>query len=76
MNGRGSAISGQYVYVLDQEEQASYLKVFNIGLPLQPYLVSSLRLLGPPRDLVVIPQYGYKLNAETPAVRLEPVSRQ
>ncbi len=61
-NGRGVAISGTKMYALDQAPQGNYLDSFDITDPLQPVLINQYRLVGAPRDLVLVPQYTYVRN--------------
>lgn len=61
VNGRGSAIQGSRLYVLDQAEQ-NLLRTYDISNPSDPTLLSSVRVVGAPRDLVVIPNYRYRLK--------------
>lgn len=64
VNGRGTVISGTQLYALDQGPQGNYLDSYDISYPLQPRLESRVHLFGAPRDLVVVPQYRYQLNAQ------------
>ncbi len=64
VNGRGAAIGGSVLYVLDGSAQGNYLLAYDISTPLQPNLLSRTALAGTPRDLVVIPQFRYLLNAD------------
>lgn len=61
VNGRGSAIQGSRLYVLDAAQQ-NLLRTFDISNPSDPQLLSSVRVVGQPRDLVVIPNFGYRLR--------------
>ncbi len=63
-NGRGAVISGNWLYVLDQAPQGNFLDIYDITWPLQPHAEPPLHLIGAPRDLVVIPQFRYKRNAQ------------
>jgi RHS repeat-associated protein len=67
-NGKGAVISGTHLFVLDQAPSGNYLDSFDITQPLNPVLLNQYPLYGMPRDLVVIPQFGYKQNATTAAV--------
>lgn len=62
LNGKGSVISGDRLYTLDQAPQDNYLDVYDISVPLKPKLLSQTHLFGLPRDLTVIPQFHYKRN--------------
>ncbi len=64
--GRGAVISGTQLYLLDQSSKGNFLDAYDISTPLKPKLESQLHLFGAPRDLVVIPQFGYKLNFQAP----------
>jgi RHS repeat-associated protein len=66
-NGRGSVISGNRLYVLDQTPQDNLLKIYDVTIPLQPRFLGQKHLFGQPRDLVVIPQYGYVRNVHAAA---------
>lgn len=66
VNGRGSGISGNRLYVLDQTPQGSFLNTYDISSPLKPFSIGQFRLKGTARDLVVIPRFGYQLNASAP----------
>ncbi len=68
-NGRGCAINGNFLYALDQAPTDNYLDVYDISTPLKPRLLSQTHLFGQPRDLVVIPQYRYVLNADDKNVK-------
>jgi len=70
VNGRGAAIHGSRLYVLDQAEQ-DWLLTYDISTPSHPVLVGRTRLLGTPRDLVVIPSYSYKLGPDQPVQTTE-----
>ena len=68
-NGKGAVISGTHLFIIDQASPtANYLDSFDITQPLNPVLLSQLALPGMPRDLVVVPQFGYQQNATTAAV--------
>lgn len=62
VNGKGSVISGNRLYAIDQAPQDNYLNVYDISVPLKPVLLSKTHLFGVPRDLTVIPQFHYKQN--------------
>ncbi|MGH7867902.1 MAG: hypothetical protein ACREP9_09820, partial [Candidatus Dormibacteraceae bacterium] len=66
-NGRGSAISGNKLYVLDQNPRDNFLDTYDITAPNNPKLLSQTHLFGAPRDLVVVPQYRYTLTEHLPA---------
>jgi len=66
VNGRGSGISGMRLYVLDQTPQGSFLNTYDISSPLKPFSIGQFRLKGTARDLVVLPRFGYQLNASAP----------
>ena len=66
-NGRGSAISGNRLYLLDQTAQDNLLKIYDISVPLRPRFLGQKHLFGQPRDLVVIPQFGYKRSLHAKA---------
>ncbi len=65
-NGRGAAISGPRLYVLDQSAQGSFLVTYDISSPLDAHQMGRFPLKGTARDLIVVPQFGYKLNATAP----------
>lgn len=67
-NGRGAVISGTELYAIDQAPSGNYLDAYDISDPTSPSLDSQLPLLGMPRDLVVIPQYGYVTNIHSQGV--------
>jgi len=67
-NGKGAVISGTHLFVIDQAPSGNYLDSFDITQPLNPILLSQLALPGMPRDLAVVPQFGYQRNATTAAV--------
>ena len=68
INGRGSAIRGERLYALDYAENTGWLRVYDIRDPGKPELKSSRSLIGQPRDLVVIPNYAYKVSRNGAAV--------
>jgi len=71
-NGRGSAISGNRLYALEMTTPSvSYLVVYDITNPGTPIELSRTSLFGPPRDLVVIPDYAYRLRPGDPVRRHE-----
>lgn len=59
VNGRGSAMNGSFLYVIDAADQ-NLLRTFDVSNPNSPKLLSSVRVAGMPRDLVVIPNYAFK----------------
>ncbi|MCW5559050.1 MAG: hypothetical protein KIT22_14625, partial [Verrucomicrobiae bacterium] len=65
-NGRGSVISGQWLYVADQSSQGNFLRVYSLRDPAAPALLNSVRLFGPPRDLILIPKYSFRLDRNGP----------
>jgi len=65
-DGRGAVISGNRLYALDHDPQNSHLNAYDISIPLQPRLLSRTRLIGQPRDLVVVPHYHFKRNIHSP----------
>ncbi len=65
-NGRGSVISGNRLYVLDQSSQGNFLTAYDISDPSQPQSLSQTPLLGAPRDLIVIPQFSYVTSLHSP----------
>lgn len=60
VNGRGAAISGNRLYVVEQGPPADQLSIYDISTPLQPKFLNRVPLRGQPRDLVVVPHYDYK----------------
>ncbi|MBN9690461.1 MAG: Ig-like domain-containing protein [Verrucomicrobia bacterium] len=66
VNGTGAAIWGARLYVIDNAP-TPMLRTFDISNPENPILLGSARVVGVPRDLVVIPNYSYKraLHEET-----------
>ncbi len=66
VNGVGSAIHGARLYALDHTTPPM-LRTYDISNPSRPVLLSSVRVGGTPRDLVVLPDYRYKLNLHQPA---------
>lgn len=69
VNGRGCAISGNALYVIDQAPQDNYLLVYDITSPLKPKLLSRTHLFGLPRDLVVVPQFRYLLDIHDQTIK-------
>lgn len=67
-NGRGAVIRGDRLYVLDQAQPENSLVAYDISNPGKPKFLSRTRLLGAPRDLVIIPQYSYVLGTHSPVV--------
>lgn len=65
INGAGSAIHGARLYALDNAA-IPYLRIYDIANPSDPVLLGSARVVGTPRDLVVIPRYRYRLNLHEP----------
>lgn len=65
INGAGSAIHGARLYALDNAA-TPYLRIYDIANPSDPVLLGSARVVGTPRDLVVIPRYRYRLNLHEP----------
>lgn len=66
VNGVGAAVSGAHAYVIDHTTPP-VLRTYDISKPEHPVLLSSARVVGTPRDLVVIPNYGFKPNLNAPA---------
>src|SRR5690606_35845036 len=65
VNGTGSAIHGARLYALDNTTPPM-LRTYDISNPTKPQLLGSARVVGAPRDLVVIPNYRYRLNLHEP----------
>ena len=61
-NGRGAAISGNRLYALEMTSAVSYLVVYDITNPALPTELGRTSLFGQPRDLLVIPDYSFKLR--------------
>jgi RHS repeat-associated protein len=65
VNGSGSVIHGALLYAMDNTTPPM-LRTYDVSKPNEPALLSSVPLVGTPRDLVVIPHYAYKLNLHEP----------
>jgi len=61
VNGTGAALHGARLYVIDNAP-TPMLRTYDVSIPEAPSLLGSVRVVGAPRDLVVIPNYSYKLN--------------
>lgn len=57
--GGGALIRGAYAFVLDRQRQSPQLVVFDISVPSRPVRVYSRPLPGPPRAMVLIPDYDF-----------------
>jgi RHS repeat-associated protein len=68
MNGRGAVIRGENLYVIDFDQQGNWLRTYDIRNPELPTLIGNQRLIGQPRDLVLIPQYAYQLRLSGPVM--------
>lgn len=66
-NGRGAAIQGETLYVIEGNTSEASLLSYGIKDPSNPKLLSRTRLPGQPRDLVVIPQFAYRRTRNAPA---------
>lgn len=58
-SGGGVVMNRHFVFALDRGQGGS-LRVFNVIDPANPVQVAQVTLPGPPRDLVFIPQYGFR----------------
>lgn len=67
-NGRGTTIRGRYLYALDASASYSSLLTYDLQDPGRPVRVDVAKLFGQPRDMVLIPQYGYKVYREGPSM--------
>ena len=65
VNGAGSVIYGARLYAIDNTTPPM-LRSYDISKPEAPRLLGSARVVGTPRDLVVIPNYSYRLNLHDP----------
>ncbi|MED5261308.1 MAG: Ig-like domain-containing protein, partial [Myxococcota bacterium] len=61
--GRGVAVRGGYAFALDAAGTGS-LKIYDVSVPSDPFLVSETLFPSPPRDLALIPDYSFKLRPE------------
>lgn len=65
VNGAGSVIHGARLYAIDNTTPPM-LRIYDISKPEAPKLLGTARVVGTPRDLVVLPNYSYRLNLHDP----------
>jgi RHS repeat-associated protein len=65
VNGAGSVIQGSRLYAIDNSTPPM-LRSYDISDPTAPKLLGGAPVVGTPRDLLVIPNYSYKLNLHAP----------